>query len=284
MEKTKKKKIAFQIFAIMLIIIFSFAITPVTLQNDTFYTVKIGELIAKNGIDMQDHFSWHENLPYTYPHWGYDLIMYGIYNCFGFAGIYISTVILACILGIAIYIMNCKISKNKNVNLGSHNHLLNIIFGECINKFYLSSFTVVTAVSLFTATAFSPLIATAFSPLTATAFSPLTATSFGPVRATAFVPVFTTEVSPLTATSAFAFTASSAFALTATSAFAFFVTAVLAALVFAAVLRAGFFSCFSCSASFFAASISALVRRFALGLPLKNSTPKRGILILMDCS
>lgn len=74
---------------------------------------KIGELIAKNGIDMQDHFSWHENLPYTYPHWGYDLIMYGIYNCFGFAGIYISTVILACILGIAIYIMNCKISKNK---------------------------------------------------------------------------------------------------------------------------------------------------------------------------
>lgn len=117
MEKTKKKKIAFQIFAILLIIIFSFAITPVTLQNDTFYTVKIGELISKNGIDMQDHFSWHENLPYTYPHWGYDLIMYGIYNCSGFAGIYISTVILACILGIAIYIMNCKVSKNKNISL-----------------------------------------------------------------------------------------------------------------------------------------------------------------------
>ncbi len=28
-------------------------------------------------------------------------------------------------------------SKDKNVNIGSHNHLLNIIFGECINKFYL---------------------------------------------------------------------------------------------------------------------------------------------------
>ena len=66
---------------------------------------------------MQDHFSWHENLPYTYPHWGYDLIMYGIYNCSGFAGIYISTVILTCILGIAIYIMNCKVSKNKNISL-----------------------------------------------------------------------------------------------------------------------------------------------------------------------
>lgn len=31
MKKTKKKKIAFQIFAILLIIIFSFAVTPMTL-------------------------------------------------------------------------------------------------------------------------------------------------------------------------------------------------------------------------------------------------------------
>ena len=34
----------------------------------------------------------------------------------------------------------------------------------------------------------------------------------------------------------------------------------------------------------FAASISALVRRLALALPLKNSTPKRGIFRTMDCS
>ena len=30
-----------------------------------------------------------------------------------------------------------KFSKDKNINIGSHNHLLNVIFGECINKFYL---------------------------------------------------------------------------------------------------------------------------------------------------
>lgn len=28
-------------------------------------------------------------------------------------------------------------SKDKTINIGSHNHLLNMIFGECINKFYL---------------------------------------------------------------------------------------------------------------------------------------------------
>jgi len=30
-----------------------------------------------------------------------------------------------------------QFNKNKNVRLGSHNHLLNIIFGKCINKFCL---------------------------------------------------------------------------------------------------------------------------------------------------
>ena len=72
--------IKFNILAIVCIVIFCVAMTPVTMQNDTFYTIKIGELIINNGIDMQDHFSWHENLPYTYPHWAYDTGMYLIYH------------------------------------------------------------------------------------------------------------------------------------------------------------------------------------------------------------
>ena len=76
-EKNKKSenkkgilqsKWMFGIIAIILIAIFCVAMTPVTLQNDTFYTIKIGEQITKTGIDMQDHFSWHEDLEYTYPH------------------------------------------------------------------------------------------------------------------------------------------------------------------------------------------------------------------------
>ena len=73
-------KIKFNVLAIVCIVLFCIAITPITLQNDTFYTIKIGEQIANNGIDMQDHFSWHENLPYTYPHWAYDTGMYFIYH------------------------------------------------------------------------------------------------------------------------------------------------------------------------------------------------------------
>ncbi len=117
MEKEKKtidkSSIRFTIMAIVLIAIFCFSIAPVTLQNDTFYTIKIGEHILQNGIDMKDPFSWHENLEYTYPHWLYDVGIYLIYNIGGQLGIYISTIVLSIILGITMYLVNTKLTKNK---------------------------------------------------------------------------------------------------------------------------------------------------------------------------
>ena len=112
-EKRKlKTSTKFTIMAIVLIAIFSVALAPVTLQNDTFYTIKIGEHIINNGIDMQDPFSWHQDLAYTYPHWLYDVITYLIYNAFGMMGIYITTCILSATLGITVYLVNKKLAKN----------------------------------------------------------------------------------------------------------------------------------------------------------------------------
>ena len=111
-----KNSTKFTILAIVLIAIFCIAITPVTLQNDTFYTIKIGEHISKYGIDMQDPFSWHEDLAYTYQQWIYDLITYYIYSAFGKTGIYITTCILSVILGLSIYFINTKIVKNQPIS------------------------------------------------------------------------------------------------------------------------------------------------------------------------
>lgn len=117
----KKISMKFNVLAIFAIIIFCFALTPKTLQNDTYYTIKIGEHIVQNGIDMQDPFSWHENLPYTYPHWAYDVAIYEIYQIGeltgigGFTAIYISTAILAITLGILMYVALQKICKNQLV-------------------------------------------------------------------------------------------------------------------------------------------------------------------------
>lgn len=117
-EKDKKTiNIAFNILAIFCIAMFCMAITPKTLQNDTFYTIKIGQLIRDNGIDYKDHFSWHENLEYLYPHWLYDLVSSLIYDfCGGFLGIYIATMILSVILGVSIYFTSKKICKDNTVS------------------------------------------------------------------------------------------------------------------------------------------------------------------------
>lgn len=112
-----RKKFIFEIIIIILISIFCISVSPKTLQNDTFYTIKIGEHIIENGgIDMMDPFSWHEGLEYTYPHWLYDVMIYSIYNIGGMTGIYISTCIFAIILGLAIYKVNSKLAKNKFIS------------------------------------------------------------------------------------------------------------------------------------------------------------------------
>lgn len=107
--------IKFNIIAVLCIIIFCATIAPITLQNDTYYTISIGQHILENGIDMHDPFSWH-NIPYTYPHWGYDVFIYLIYSAFGMTGIYISTCVLSVILGLLIYTVNCKIAKNHAIS------------------------------------------------------------------------------------------------------------------------------------------------------------------------
>lgn len=112
----ENRKIIYEVIILILISLFSFSIAPKTLQNDTYYTVSIGNLILENGIDNQDHFSWHENLPYTYPHWLYDVIMSLIYNLGQWDAVYISVCVMSIILGITIYQVNRKLNKNQIIS------------------------------------------------------------------------------------------------------------------------------------------------------------------------
>ena len=111
-KNVNKRNAVFNTLAIVCIIMFCIAISPVTMQNDTYYTVKIGEDILNYGIDGEDHYSWHEDLAYEYPHWLYDVIMNFIYKIGGWEGIYISTLVLASILGLVMYFTNVKMCKN----------------------------------------------------------------------------------------------------------------------------------------------------------------------------
>lgn len=130
MKRSLKNK--FNILAIICIIVFGITLSQKTLQNDTYYTIKIGEhIVETKSVDMQDPFSWHEGLKYTYPHWLYDTGIYLIYNTGsniathfnldaengGLTAIYISTMILAVLLGVLIYITNIKMNDNHWISL-----------------------------------------------------------------------------------------------------------------------------------------------------------------------
>ena len=116
-EKDKKLlNIAFNILAVFCIAIFCIALTPKTLQNDTFYTIKVGQGIREWGIDGQDHYSFID-LPYTYPHWLYDVIMSLIFDFLGgWTALYVSTMVLSCTLGILLYFTLKKVTKNSLIS------------------------------------------------------------------------------------------------------------------------------------------------------------------------
>lgn len=101
-----------KILAIMSIILLCIGTTIKSLQNDTFYIIKLGNDILTNGIELKDSYCWITNLDYSYPHWLYDVFIATIYNNFNYFGVYVSTIILFIILILTIYIIQLKINKN----------------------------------------------------------------------------------------------------------------------------------------------------------------------------
>lgn len=64
---TDRFKIRF--FTVFSIVFLCIGFTIKSFQNDTFYIIKLGADILKNGVDLVDHYCWIANLSYTYPHW-----------------------------------------------------------------------------------------------------------------------------------------------------------------------------------------------------------------------
>ncbi len=114
--KDNKKKILLIIFTILVFVLVSLILSNKDMQNDTFYTIKVGEAIEKYGVDMKDHFSFIPDLKYTYPHWLYDLSIFKIYKHFGFNGLFASNIVLTFILCFTMFITSYKMSKNYGIS------------------------------------------------------------------------------------------------------------------------------------------------------------------------
>lgn len=112
-----KNKKTFIIASIIMIVMLCAAFTVKTFQNDTFYTVKIGESILEKGIDMKEHFTWHEGLDYTYPHWLFDIIIYKLHDLGGLNTLYVTNILVFIVIGIIFYFLNLKHNKSYFLSL-----------------------------------------------------------------------------------------------------------------------------------------------------------------------
>jgi len=113
MEKKNKQKILIIIFTVIVLIAAALSTMNKNMQNDTFYYIKVGEIIEKYGIDMKDHFSFIPNLRYTYPHWLFDLSVFKIYSHFGFDGLFIGSIMISILLSFTMFLSIKKVTNNN---------------------------------------------------------------------------------------------------------------------------------------------------------------------------
>lgn len=129
MENIRNKILT--IMPILLIAIFMIAIVPKEFQNDTFFTIVLGNNVLENGIEKEEKLVWHEGLEYTNSRWLFDIIISTIYNIYDLLGVYIFTILISIIQAILYYYIINQISKSKIVSL-----ILTIItMYECTYEF-----------------------------------------------------------------------------------------------------------------------------------------------------
>jgi hypothetical protein len=99
------------------------------MQNDTFFYIPIGKYIAETGkIDGLDHWSFHENLRFTYPGWVCNLVSYLIYSKWGFAGIYVLVLIFTALIAVALF--NTLLKANKSLIISFVATIVSIYFSS----------------------------------------------------------------------------------------------------------------------------------------------------------
>ncbi len=125
-----KRNRLLKILLIIIVILFLIKISPIVLQNDTFYDIVLGKRYANEGMFKIDDYSIHDGLVYQTHHYLVCIINYLVYNLFSFNGLYILEIILGLIIAYLFHSISKNMIKSKFISYG-------IIFLQMIS---LSSF------------------------------------------------------------------------------------------------------------------------------------------------
>jgi len=110
------KKNIVKIINIILIVIFVILLCPKSMQNDTFWSIKIGQELVEEGIKSVDEYSIHNDLKYIAHHLLTDVIIYFVHNIGNFFGLYILEIVLALVIAGLFYIANRQVTNNSKIS------------------------------------------------------------------------------------------------------------------------------------------------------------------------
>lgn len=109
----KKSKIFVDIIFILIIMLFATSVVVKPFQNDTFFTIALGERVLEYGIEQEEKLVWHKGLEYTNSRWLFDIAIAKINQLYGFNGIYIFVIFIAILQALLYYYIILKITKKK---------------------------------------------------------------------------------------------------------------------------------------------------------------------------
>ena len=116
------------ILCIIVISIFSASLVEKSFQNDTFFTIAVGNKILSEGIYTDETFSIHEGLKYENVRWIFDITIAQIYNTVGFLGIYIFVMVMSSIIGCVVFYILIK--QNNNIYISFFGTLAVMFFSK----------------------------------------------------------------------------------------------------------------------------------------------------------
>ena len=116
MVKVNIKKNIAPILLVIAMVVSIIILCPKPMQNDTFWSIKVGEKLVKDGTWDVDTFSMHDGLKYVAHHFFTDVVIYFAYVLGGFTGLYVLEILMALGLAWILYLLNKELCGSKKLS------------------------------------------------------------------------------------------------------------------------------------------------------------------------
>ena len=116
MVKVNIKKNIAPILLVIAMVVSIIILCPKPMQNDTFWSIKVGEKLVKDGTWDVDTFSMHDGLKYVAHHFFTDVVIYFAYVLGGLTGLYVLEILMALGLAWILYLLNKELCGSKKLS------------------------------------------------------------------------------------------------------------------------------------------------------------------------